>query len=392
MIGNFVDSFMNVIGRFLPEVFGAIIILVIGLIVVELITKGVGKLLKFIKLDERIQGDRDEPPVAMEGILTQVTRYLLLLYLFILVLEILGVVGVLDPVKGMFSKFLAALPNIIAGLLIAVIGYIVARMLAGAVTMLLSGLDKVNASIGLSEEFKLARFIGQLVFIFTFVPILIAALDAVKLEAISVPATAMLGSLMLAVPGIVGAAIILAVAFFVGRFVANVIADLLKNLGLDGVPEKLGIAGAFSEERTASKTVGWIVLFFIMLAASISAVEILGMGRLSDLLRQLTEFAGDVALGLVILVVGSLIAKVAYQALSEGGTNPTLSGVARYAIIGLVVAIGLRAMGVADDIVSLAFGLTLAGIAVAFALAFGLGGREAAGKELEAWFAKMRGK
>jgi len=47
-------------------------------------------------------------------------------------------------------------------------------------------------------------------------------------------------------------------------------------------------------------------------------------------------------------------------------------------------------MGLADDIVNMAFGLTLGSIAVAVALAFGLGGREAAGKQLEYWFNKMR--
>jgi hypothetical protein len=51
---------------------------------------------------------------------------------------------------------------------------------------------------------------------------------------------------------------------------------------------------------------------------------------------------------------------------------------------------GLRAMGIADDIVNLAFGLTLGAIAVAVALSFGLGGREAAGRQMEHWLASWR--
>jgi len=51
---------------------------------------------------------------------------------------------------------------------------------------------------------------------------------------------------------------------------------------------------------------------------------------------------------------------------------------------------GLRAMGIADDIVNLAFGLTLGAVAIAFALSFGLGGREAAGRQMEHWFSKLR--
>ncbi|MCC7216995.1 MAG: hypothetical protein IT517_09510, partial [Burkholderiales bacterium] len=59
-------------------------------------------------------------------------------------------------------------------------------------------------------------------------------------------------------------------------------------------------------------------------------------------------------------------------------------------IIGLVLAMGLRSMGVADSIVNLAFGLTLGAVAIAVALSFGLGGREAAGKLMEHWFSKLR--
>jgi len=52
----------------------------------------------------------------------------------------------------------------------------------------------------------------------------------------------------------------------------------------------------------------------------------------------------------------------------------------------IFLAFGLSTMGIADNIVNLAFGLTLGAAAVAFALAFGLGGREAAGKQLERFF------
>ena len=47
-------------------------------------------------------------------------------------------------------------------------------------------------------------------------------------------------------------------------------------------------------------------------------------------------------------------------------------------------------MGIADDIVNLAFGLTLGSVAIAVALSFGLGGREAAGRQMEFWLSKLR--
>jgi hypothetical protein len=55
-----------------------------------------------------------------------------------------------------------------------------------------------------------------------------------------------------------------------------------------------------------------------------------------------------------------------------------------------VIALGLRAKGIVDDIVNLAFGLTLGAIALDFALSFGLGGCEAPGRQMEHWFSSLR--
>ena len=63
---------------------------------------------------------------------------------------------------------------------------------------------------------------------------------------------------------------------------------------------------------------------------------------------------------------------------------------ARIAILGVVIAMGLRAMGIANEIVELAFGLSFGAVAVAVALSFGLGGREAAGKLAEHWLQRWR--
>ncbi len=383
---DFIKPFLD----YMPNLIGALLVLVVGWLVIELLCGGLAKLLASLKLDAKSKEVEGMPAVGLSKLASRLVRGLLLIFLLLLVLEILGVRGTLDPVRNMFDKFLSAIPNLVAGLLIGVIGYIIAKILSSVVTALLSGADKFGSRLGLSESFSLARVVGHLVFIFTFVPILIAALDAVKIESVSVPATEMLRAMMLAVPNILAAALILLVAFFVGRFVTNVVAELLKNLGTDGLPAKLGIGGAFSGQVTLSKVIGGLLLFFIMLAASISAAEKLEMLKLSELLGQMTQFAADIALGLVILAIGSFLANVAYRALLATGASPFLAGLARIAIVGLVAAMGLRAMGIADDIVRLAFGFTVGSVAVAFALAFGLGGREAAGKQLEIWFAKFK--
>ncbi len=102
---------------------------------------------------------------------------------------------------------------------------------------------------------------------------------------------------------------------------------------------------------------------------------------------------GQVLLGTVIIGVGFWLSNIAHVAITRvyGEGSGAIANVARYAILGIVLAMGLRAMGLADDIVNLAFGLTLGGVAIAFALAFGLGGREAAGRQMEHWLSRLRG-
>lgn len=127
-----------------------------------------------------------------------------------------------------------------------------------------------------------------------------------------------------------------------------------------------------------------------MLFAVVEAGNQLGFQRFSDLILTFIEFAGDVLLGSVILIIGFMLANAAYEAISRASGSPTpLARVARFAILGIVLAMGLRAMGIADDIVNLAFGLTLGAIAVAVALAFGLGGREAAARLASRWVDRL---
>ena len=126
--------------------------------------------------------------------------------------------------------------------------------------------------------------------------------------------------------------------------------------------------------------------------ATVEAGNQLGFHRFSDMIGTFVEFAGDVLLGSVILIIGFMLANVAYEAITRAsgeGRATALARIARLAILGIVVAMGLRAMGIADDIVNLAFGLTLGAVAVAVALAFGLGGREAAGRLASRWVDRL---
>ncbi|MDX9980098.1 MAG: mechanosensitive ion channel [Lentisphaeria bacterium] len=388
-IDRMVHTMTGKLGEAVPLVVGAILVLLIGYVLANLIRKGLAGLLGRSKTIQKLNA-KDEKALPIHEMVARLVYYLLMLYVLILALEVMNVTEVLEPVKAMFARILLAVPDVVAGILIGFVGYVLARMISEPVRVLCAPLDKYSKKLGFSESFVLSRLLGQLVFLAILLPVLVAALHALKIEAISVPATGMIESLLAAVPLILAAAVILLVAYAVGSFVTSILQELLANLGLDGLPAKLGLGSWFSESWKLSRVVAKVVLFFIMIAALVSALEKLGMAEVSLAVNGLMVFLGQVALGLVILAVGALIAKGVYGALVACKCGGGLANLARFAIVGLVLAMGLKAMGIADRIVELAFGLTLGSLAVAVALAFGLGGREAAGRHLEYLLAKLR--
>jgi hypothetical protein len=176
------------------------------------------------------------------------------------------------------------------------------------------------------------------------------------------------------------------------RFAADIVGRLLEGMGFDGLPAKLGFAYAFKAPLTASTLLGGIIAFVAMLFAAVEAANRLGFTQVRDLVTMFISFGADALLGALILIVGFWLANVAYKAIDKSSDEGAsgLAQIARLAILGLVIAMGLRAMGIASDIVNLAFGLTLGAVAVAVALSFDLGGREAAGKQVEHWLSKLR--
>jgi hypothetical protein len=138
-------------------------------------------------------------------------------------------------------------------------------------------------------------------------------------------------------------------------------------------------------QRSPSETVGYLVFIAIMLVAAMEAARQLGFTVLGDLIARFMIFAGDVVLGLIILAIGLYLADVAYTAVRNSGAAQagTLAVVAQVSIIVLAGAMALRQMGVANDIINLAFGLILGGVVLAAALAVGLGAREVAGREVD---------
>jgi hypothetical protein len=387
------QTLVDEIMAFLPNLIAGGVLMLIAWILATILRRIVTAALASTKLDEKLSAEAGMQPMSKN--VGHVLYGLVLLLFLPAVLGALKLEGLLEPVRNMVNEVLAITPNLVAAVVIGVVGWFVARLLRDIVTRLLeaAGANKLGERAGLKGTMTLSRLIGLIVFIFVLVPALIQALDVLEIEAISTPATQVLGTFMDAVPKLFAAAIILAVAFFLAAFVSNLASSLLGGIGFDRVPESLGVQAAFPQGMTPSVLVGRVIVFFIVLFAVVEAAGVLGFVQVSGLVETFIEFGGQVLLGVVIIAVGMWMASLAHGAIIrlDRPQARLMAGLARFTILGLVFAMGLRAMELANEIVNAAFYLTLGAVAVAVALSFGLGGREAAGKQMEHWLARLRG-
>jgi hypothetical protein len=232
----------------------------------------------------------------------------------------------------------------------------------------------------------------------------IAALDALAIDAISNPATAMLNDILLTIPRVIGAALIIFIAYLVGRWIMTLTEEGLKAIGFDAIissianaepvrvgREKMdptpGIDTVDFTKFPPSRMIGLAVLIGIVLFAAVEAARLLEFGAMAAMLTEVLALATRVLFGAVIIALGILLANILAAATVKEGkpSSEILSVFVRWGVIALASAVGLRFMGLANDIIVLAFGLVLGAVAVAVAIAFGVGGREAARKLLNRW-------
>ena len=376
------DPFSNMVGRilaFIPNLLAAVAVGFIGWILAGQVKAGLTNVLARTEMDEKLSNEVGVGSLSSN--IGEIFYWLVLLLFLPIVLSILGLTGLLIPVQNMVNEAVAYLPNLFIAGVIIFVGYILAKIVRGIVEGLSNslGLQTQAEKIGLFKNSNVSKFLGSFVFAIIIITALIVAFEALGIEAISQPATAMLNQIMYAIPQIIAAGLILIVAYVVSRFVGRLVAELVSGAGVDEIPMKLDVQRFLGQTRV-SDIIGCLIVFFTMLFAVSEAADRLGLEQISVLIAMFIQFGASILLGAVILVVGFWLANVVANVIQRGEYNSSrwLGNLVRILIMGLVIAMGLRAMGIADSIVNLAFGLTLGSVAVAFALAFGLGGRQPA--------------
>jgi hypothetical protein len=327
-------------------------------------------------------------------------------------LKFLGIGQILAPINALTLQIFDFLPRLLGAGLLFFIGLVLARIAGRLVETFLTAInvDGLMARIGIGDtegtvrapaesvppgaapgatRASLAKAAGILIYALIIIPIAIAAVQILGIEAISGPATAMLNQILAAIPHVLYAALWIGIAFIGARFLKTFIEAVLPPTGFDQAIKSTGVlpSGAWP-----SRIVANIAMIAVVLAASIEAARQLGGDQIAIFLAQVTALGGKVIFGTLIIVVGIFLARILANLVGSGtGEGGYAQTIVRYAIIALFTAIGLTFMGLADQIVILAFGLILCSAAVATALAFGLGGRDAAGRIADHWADRIAG-
>ena len=289
----------------------------------------------------------------------------------------------LASLNGMLDKVFDFVPNIIGGVLIGGIGWIVSKVAKNATTSTLEAAQvdsfahKLNIGDSSTGLNPIAKAAGGLVFGVLILMFATAAFRTIGLTSIS----DMLSTISDYIPKVLGATAILAIFIVIGRFVSKLAEDTLPTLGFDNSLHAIsGIDGEEGKSSTPpSKIVGLVAFVGIALMGLVAAFNTLGIEQLTNVFETILEFGGRIATGAIIVGAGffvaSFISKLAAQAFGE-----TAGTIIKYVAIVLVTFMGLSQMGIGEDIVQTAFSYGLGAFAFAAgvggAIAFGLGGRD----------------
>jgi hypothetical protein len=188
-------------------------------------------------------------------------------------------------------------------------------------------------------------------------------------------------------PNLLGFLVILAIAFIVAKVVKGLLSKGLEKAGLDRALHK-GSAGQAIEKAVPrpSRTIGTVAFWFVFLAGFAIALSALKVPLLNDLVAGIGAYIPNLIAALVIFIVaGAVSAAVGGLVARTMGDTPT-GKVVGTVIPVLVMSIAgfmiLNQLGIAQEIVTITYTALIGSAALAMALAFGLGGRDVAGRML----------
>lgn len=389
---NLGNSILNAI----PSILAAIVVLALALLVAWLAKLVVTKLLKATKLDQKlnrvaIEDKKGATTVDYIGRLVFIIVFVLFLPS---IFARLGLEGVASPISNMVNAIISYIPNLLAAALILFIGFFVARVVRDLLIPLLRklGVDRfqnpksaAKEAAGIEEAtveekttgVRLSTVLANIVYVLILIPIVIAALQTLKIEAISAPAIAMLNQIFMFIPQILLAIILIALGAFIARFVGNLLTQLLVSVGTDKWIASLMPGELKPRTFSIAKIIGKIVQVVIILFFVVEGLNVIQLSILQTIGAAIIAYLPNVLVAILILLAAMFLANWLEGFINLKLTNSKgVAVLAKVTVMVLALFIVFDQLNIADATVNAAFRYMMMGLAVAFALAFGLGGRD----------------
>ena len=379
-----VQGLLNEILALIPNILGAIIIAAVFWFVATIVKRIVTNLLAATGVDNigrKFGLGRTAGSQSLSSIIGTIIFVLILIPGIISALEQLQIAAISDPATDMLNQVLEFVPKLFAAGIVLALFYVAGRFVSEFVSNILSniGFDNISQWLGVTSGTTGTDF------------------PPPGAQPLDEPTRPLDEPIDLGMGRDTGTTVI-------GTTGADTVVGGTSSYSSD---RPIGGTSSYSSDqptmiqtgstvgsKTPSELVGLICWIAIMLVGTLTAVDIIQIAALAAVVAVILEIAGQVLIGIIVFAIGLYLANLAFNLIVSSGVSQSrlLAQCARIAIVTLVGAMALNSMGIAPNIVNLAFGLILGGIAVAIALAFGLGGREVAREELKSWVGSFKGK
>ena len=384
---NLIDSFVSGI----PSVIHAVLLLVLAYVVALIAKALVVKALKLLKIDKRIDklGVVDEATGSSLDFIGKLVFVIVFLLFLPGVLDKLGFDNVSTPITMLVTQFLNYIPNVIAAIIILMVGGLVAKIIRQLIAPILKKLnvDKLQekAGISTSENATISSVISYVIYVIILIPVIIAALQALNITAISNPAIAMLNTMFGMLPNIFVAIALVVIGTIVARIAGKLLAQILSGLGTDSILKKIVSSdNSKLKDFSLSKAIGEFVKYVIILLFVVEATNVINLEVLRNVGGAIIAYLPMVISSVIILGIALLISSWVGGFIEKKCPDAKLTAtIAKTAIVVVAVFMVLIQLGIATTIVSAAFIIVLGALAVAFAIAFGIGGRDFAANTLK---------
>ncbi|SFV41517.1 mechanosensitive ion channel [Ligilactobacillus acidipiscis] len=377
----------------LPALVKGVILILIAWLVAVLVKNVVTKGFKKIKLDERLvkwkMFTSTEQADNLLDSLGKICYYLIWLVFLPGIFTTFGLNSIASPITDMMNYILQYLPNILLAAVILTIGILVAKLVKNLVYNLASTLKVdhyVDKFVGTSkdEENKesIAKSLAMICYLLVLLPIAVVALEALKISTITKPIVTVLNSILSAIPNILVAAILLTVGIVIAKVAGNLVTSLLENTGIDKMSASL-----YSKEKVPaakiSKILGQTIAVVVSLFFVVEALGALKFKVLDHVGEAIIGYLPNLLFAVIILGLGFFGGQFVGKMLTNATKNKWLGFIIQVVFGIFAVFMALDQLDFANSIVNIAFLFIVGGLSVAFAVAFGLGGRDFAHHQLE---------